>query len=205
MEKPRTISYALSPRAQSRRYVSIAFVGFIHVALLYALVTGLAPKIVKNMQRDFSTHVIETEVEKPKETAKLPPVPLEKPKLNTAVEPKIQINQPSSSPITVATANPQPAADTQASSIGSTHSRPPYPPNARRLSQQGRVILKLTISPQGSVVRADIVQSSGFPELDQTAQSWVVAHWRYSPAILHGVPVASTAMAAVKFDLKSSG
>lgn len=202
MQNPRAAVHFEQAQQPSRRYAGIVFVGIVHVALLYALVAGLAPKIVKNVQRDFAAHVIEMQVEKPKETVK--PPTLEKPKLNTAVEPKFHIDTPERSPISVAPANLQPAADTQASTIGSTHSRPPYPPIARRLSHQGRVVLSLTISPEGAVVRAGIVQSSGFPELDETAQSWVVAHWRYQPAIQGGVPVMSTAIAAIKFDLKTA-
>ncbi len=195
--------YGMSPQGQSRRYVSIAFVGLIHVTVIYALATGLAPRIVKNVQHEMTAQVIQAQPEKPKETVKPSPLPLEKPKLNTAVAPKIQIDQTSPSPISVAAANPQPAADSQASAIGSSHSTPPYPPTARRLSQEGRVLLRLTITPQGTVSSADIAQSSGYPELDTTAQAWVVAHWRYKPAMLHGVPVASQIMAAVKFDLNA--
>ena len=203
MEEPRGFINALSPRAQARRYVSMAVVGLIHVVVIYALVTGLAPQIAKNAHRELSARVIATQPEKPKQVVKLRPPPLEKPKLNTAVAPKIQINQPAQSSISVAPANPQPAADRRAAAVGSTHTRPPYPPAARRLGQEGRVVLRLTISPQGAVVRADVVQSSGYPELDQTAQAWVIAHWRYQPAVTHGVPVTSQTMAAVRFDLNS--
>lgn len=203
MQNPRTLVYALSPRAQARRYVSIAIVGLIHAVFLYGLVTGLVPKVAQKMQHEFSARIIQTETEKPKETVKLPPPQLEKPKVDTAVEPKIEINQSASSPITVAKANPQSNPDTGATAVGSTHSTPPYPPDARRLSQQGRVILKIMISPEGKVVSAEVAKSSGYPELDKTAQEWVVAHWRYKPAMKGGVPVMSETMAAVRFDLKS--
>lgn len=203
MQRPGVVTHFTPQQPPSRRYAVIASVGILHLAFIYALMNGLAPKIVRVVQHEVSTRVIETQVEQPKETVKPVQPTLIKPQINTAVEPQIKINAPSQSPISVAPAQSAPS-DTQASAIGSTHSRPPYPPDARRLGQQGRVELQLTISAEGKVLKADIVKSSGFPELDQTAQSWVVAHWRYQPAIQGGVAVMSTALAAVKFDIKSA-
>lgn len=79
---------------------------------------------------------------------------------------------------------PAPTPDGAASAVGSTHTIPPYPAVARRLGQQGVVALQLMISPSGEVTAVDIVQSSGFPELDQTAAAWVKARWKYKPAVL---------------------
>ena len=84
------------------------------------------------------------------------------------------------------------APDTAAASIAGTHTTPPYPGIARKMGEQGTVKLRLTISPQGVVTAADVVQSSGFPDLDQTAVSWVMSHWKYKPAVQAGVAVTST-------------
>ena len=65
-------------------------------------------------------------------------------------------------------------------------------------------MLRLTISPNGDVVAAEIARSSGFAELDAEAVSWVVAHWKYKPAIVAGLAVTSQTQAAVKFDLKQT-
>jgi len=85
--------------------------------------------------------------------------------------------------------------------ILSTHTVPPYPPIARRLGEEGKVTLRLTVSAEGRVTRADIVTSSGRDELDQTAQAWILAHWAYKPALDNGVAVASQVMAVVTFSL----
>src|SRR5262249_52846026 len=92
--------------------------------------------------------------------------------------------------------------DAAAASITSTHTTPPYPGLARKMGEQGTVKLRLTISAQGVVAGADVVQSSGFPDLDQTAVNWVLTNWKYKPAVRGGVAIASTALAAVVFSLK---
>jgi outer membrane biosynthesis protein TonB len=45
--------------------------------------------------------------------------------------------------------------------ILSTHTVPPYPPIARRIGAEGKVTLRLTVSAEGRVTRADVVTTSG--------------------------------------------
>ncbi|MBV8977162.1 MAG: energy transducer TonB [Alphaproteobacteria bacterium] len=97
------------------------------------------------------------------------------------------------------------APDSAASAIAATHTIPDYPALARHMGWEGKVVLHLSISPQGIVTAADVVRSSGYDELDQAAVSWVIAHWRYNPAIEDGSPVASETDAAVVFNLRNAG
>src|SRR5687768_15842604 len=72
--------------------------------------------------------------------------------------------QPSNDP-------PQPAIpDRGPVGIAATRTTPPYPVIARRVGWEGTVMLRLTVTPQGRVSRADVVTSSGHVELDRTAQ-----------------------------------
>ena len=87
--------------------------------------------------------------------------------------------------------------------ILSTHTVPPYPAIARRLGEEGKVTLRLTVSAEGRVTQAEIVSSSGREDLDQTAQAWIVAHWTYKPALDNGAPVATQVLATVTFSLSS--
>jgi protein TonB len=73
--------------------------------------------------------------------------------------------------------------DRSAVSITAARTVPPYPPIARRIGAEGKVTLRLTVSADGRVSQADIVNSSGRDDLDQTAQQWIVAHWTYRPAL----------------------
>lgn len=85
--------------------------------------------------------------------------------------------------------------------ILSTHTVPPYPPIARRLGEEGKVTLRLAVSAEGRVTEAEIVRSSGREDLDQAAQSWIVAHWTYKPAQDNGVAVTSQVLATVAYSL----
>lgn len=196
------------------RIVGIGFVGLLHVIAIYAIVVGLVPKFT----RPPDPPPIQATLDEPKQ----PPVPVKPTDVPTVDLPddtqvnvpppvvEIQQDTPSAPlnpavsdhpPVTVA----QPATpDTAAAAIGSTHTTPPYPSLARKLGEQGQVQLRLTISPQGVVTAAEVVRTSGFADLDQAAVSWVLANWKYKPAMQAGSPVASTANAIVVFNLKTA-
>lgn len=96
-------------------------------------------------------------------------------------------------------------ADSGPFGIAATHTTPPYPPMEQRLGHQGTVILRLTISPQGAVVDAAVVRSSGYERLDEVARAWVLAQWRYRPAVRGGVAVPASGTVSVTFDLRQAG
>ena len=83
-----------------------------------------------------------------------------------------------------------------------THTTPDYPPVSRRLGEQGTLRLKLSITAQGAVSDAMVVNSSGHPRLDEAAVDWVKAHWRYQPAMRGPSAVPSTTDAVVTFKLQ---
>ncbi len=94
--------------------------------------------------------------------------------------------------------------DTAARGVMSTHTTPPYPSIEARLGHTGTVTLRLEISADGIVTNARVENSSGSDALDQAAVQWVIAHWRYQPAMHNGVAVPTTTEAMVKFDLRSA-
>lgn len=93
------------------------------------------------------------------------------------------------------------APDRAPFAIASTRTTPPYPVIARRVGWEGTVLLRLTVSPQGRVSRADVVTSSGHIELDSAAQDWVVSHWTYRPAIKDGAAIEAQILTKVLFSL----
>ncbi len=75
--------------------------------------------------------------------------------------------------------DPQP--DVLAQPIPGQNTPPDYPPQARRLNQQGRTLLRARVNAQGQVEQVQIVESSGFPALDQSALR-AVERWQFTPA-----------------------
>lgn len=76
-----------------------------------------------------------------------------------------------------------------------------YPPLARRLNEQGAVLLKFVVTPQGTVENPVVVNSSGFADLDAAAIE-AVKTWRYKPARKGDVPIAVQIEANVRFQLR---
>ena len=188
-----------------RRAIALGGVGVLHIAAVYALITGMVPQIAKLIPPDLQIEFLDRTI--PMKPAPIPTLPvLTQPTDATPLDPKmpdINIADDGNKSITItSTSHARSATDAGATGVSSTHSTPPYPDQARILSHQGTVLLQLTVSPHGDVVAADIARSSGFAELDSAAVSWVLAHWKYKPAIIAGVAVTSQTQAAVKFDLK---
>ena len=79
--------------------------------------------------------------------------------------------------------------------------KPPYPPLARRMGYQGRLIVRLLVSPLGRVDRVDLVKSSGYSILDRAAVR-TLRKWRFRPAIRGGHPVSYWVEVPVVFSLR---
>ena len=48
---------------------------------------------------------------------------------------------------------------------------PPYPPISRENGEEGRVVLKIMVSPEGKVTNVGVAKSSGFARLDRAARN----------------------------------
>jgi len=77
-----------------------------------------------------------------------------------------------------------------------------YPTEAVQAGHQGQIGLAFTITAEGTVQDPHILNSSGYPELDQAALA-CVQNWRYKPAIRNNVPVAVPWRASVSFGLNA--
>ena len=78
---------------------------------------------------------------------------------------------------------------------------PPYPALSKRLGEQGKVVVRVLIGPDGLPQKAEVRQTSGFERLDQTAISTVMK-WRYVPGKRGGVPEAMWFNVPINFVLK---
>lgn len=79
--------------------------------------------------------------------------------------------------------------------------KPPYPEIARRRGYEGTVRLKVEVLASGEVGRIWVKESSGYEVLDRSALK-TVQDWRFIPARFGGIPVKSTVIIPVTFQLK---
>ena len=77
---------------------------------------------------------------------------------------------------------------------------PVYPRVARRLGWEGRVVLRVRVTPDGTVRSVEILESSGRQCLDEAAREAALT-WRFEPALKRGQPVAAVCLRAIRFRL----
>jgi protein TonB len=77
---------------------------------------------------------------------------------------------------------------------------PPYPERARERGEEGRAVVRITIAADGQIEKVELLQSSGFDELDQAALE-LLRKGPYAPARRAGVSIASKLRMSVPFRL----
>lgn len=79
---------------------------------------------------------------------------------------------------------------------------PPYPPLSRRLGEQGRVMVRVFVDPNGAPAQIELRESSGHPRLDDAA-ALAVRRWRFVPARRGTEPVGAWVLVPISFNLRS--
>lgn len=179
------------------RITAIVIVALIHVALGYALVTGLAYEAAKKVITRVTTINIEEEVKK----EELPPPPPPKP-MNLPPPPKIitpvVVPQTLATPQPVYTPEPQPTVApivppkveprfTPKSAVpkgnpGNWATTNDYPSRALREERAGTTGFRVTIGPDGKVTDCQVTSSSGHADLDEATCSNIRRRARFTPA-----------------------
>jgi protein TonB len=75
---------------------------------------------------------------------------------------------------------------------------PVYPPAAARRGEEGTVALLVHVAPTGVPRSVEVIQSSGFKALDESARNAVLT-WHFHPGIREGTPVDSDFTLQVRF------
>jgi protein TonB len=204
------------------RIVAIIIVALIHVALGYALVTGLAYSAAKKLVERVTTVDIE---EPPPEEEPPPPPPDEVvPPPIVAPPPPININ-PNPPPIQVVDTPPPPAPPIPRAAPPAPPAPPPapskargatpdgqgrwaariqenYPARAIRDEIQGSVGVRVTIGANGRVTACTVSSSSGSPILDEAACDGMTRYARYNPALDDaGNPTTGSATTRIVYQL----
>ena len=167
------MSYAVQ-RDSSRRLTGLVAVVAFHVVLVYALVHGLARKIVEVVRAPLETKIIE-EIK--------PPPPYIPP-------PEVQVQVPTVSAPTitaVTTVKPPEEYRTPAVIDAKTCEKPPYPAAALRGNETGTVRLRFLIDVDGKVLDSKVERTSGSRRLDEAARAGL-SLCKFKPATLNGRP-----------------
>jgi protein TonB len=177
----------------SRRLVTVAFVLLLHVATVYALVTGPARQAVDILHPPIET-LLPDEIEPP---ATPPPPPLLPPMPQFAMPtppdiplPEIRVRQPgppaarassnaivpvthekAPEPAAVVRTLPEPARVSPHVEVGKNCLVPDYPAAAKAAGEAGTVALRFLVDTNGRVVESQVETSSGFPRLDEAARA----------------------------------
>ncbi|MDA5194756.1 energy transducer TonB [Govanella unica] len=206
------MSYA-NQQSSSTRMVGFGIVVLMHVAVGYALQSGLARSVIEVIRGPIETKIIEEQ--KPDDKEPPPPPPkFDQPPPPFVPPPEISIDMPAESSSTTAISNvqskvsapapvaaPKPAQPDTPPQSTKRNSQPEYPPSARRAGEEGTVILLLYVKEDGRIGEAKVDKSSGFNRLDEAAQKEAERNWRFKPATKDGKPVAAWTKVAVTFRL----
>lgn len=211
------LDYAYTRHAHRRgaqpHLTAIMLVGGLHVIIAFGLINALKDVQVADIPDRIRTDFIPDEPSEapvtppPRPTVFRPPPPIV-PTLDQVVivqrppGPSTAISEPRPADPPGMTVAPPPPPVTPPRAIVETQTGPTYPVLSRRLREEGTVRLRLTIGTDGSVIAADIIQSSGHMRLDDAAVDWVLRHWRYEPAMQGTMPLEATTEAALEFQLR---
>jgi len=202
---------ALTPQPTNPvgRGASIALVVLLHIAIIYALVTGLARRMVEVVRHPIETKIIEEA--KPVAPDLPPPAPLPVPKFEVPPPPyipppEVHIQPPPApqtaivvtTPVTPAAPIPPPVARAaEALPHASVHTppvidatqceKPEYPAAARRFRESGTVVLRILVGVDGSVISSEVKTSSGSKRLDEAAREGL-SLCRFKPGMVDGKP-----------------
>lgn len=78
---------------------------------------------------------------------------------------------------------------------------PPYPPLSRRMGEEGKVILRVSVTPQGNADSVEVRTSSGSSRLDDAARK-TVFNWKFIPAKRGDTAVHSWVLVPIIFKLE---
>lgn len=211
------MSYLLARPSSTRRGSLLGIVVALHVgvALLILAAKTVVPQL---LETPLIVDLIQP-MEPPKLT-EAKPLPMVRPQ-PMAPRPQARVPQPAALESTTSTvaannapvavpAEPKPAPSLPASEPV-TQARfdadylknpaPSYPPSARRMGEEGKVVLHVQVSPQGSAEQVDIKASSGSVRLDEAAAN-TVRHWKFIPARRGDTPVQSWVLVPIIFKLE---
>ena len=210
------MDYAQQQRSWGKHLPSIALVVLLHIALGYALVTGLARRVVEVIKQPIETKIIE-EIKKPPPDVPPPPPPklaappppfIPPPEINIQV-PQVQ-TQPTITTVTTTPpppgpqviappappAPPKPAGPPVRKEFKAAYRvEPQFPRQALRDGLSGRVVAHVYVEPNGSVSDVKIISSTS--RIFDREVIRALSQWKFNPE-----PVGFIGEYEIVFNLK---
>lgn len=209
-------------RDRTARSIAVGVAVIFHVALLWLLLTHAPARNALRAMAPIVIDVIVPSTDPPRATP--PPKPQVKPlqrAIPAHVEPPAIIGAPAEAPATFAAPPPpEPMPLPPAEAIVAPEPTPPvplipprfdaaylqnpvppYPPLARRMREQGKVILRVLVDADGLPERVELRTSSGSARLDQSAQDTVKA-WKFVAARQGERNVSAWVLVPITFTLE---
>ena len=205
------MDYAQSQRNPVKHLPSITMVVLLHLALGYALVTGLARKVVEVIKQPLETKIIE-EIKKPPPDVPPPPPPklapppppfIPAPEINIqapvqlapaiTVAPAITPPAPAPPPVAAPVAPPQPVVRREYKA--SFRVEPTYPRQAISSGITGKVIAWVRVAPNGNVTDVQIRESTN--RIFDREVIRALSQWKFNPE-----PVGFIGEYEIVFNLK---
>ena len=208
----------------TNRIIGLVVAAIVHIALGYALVTGLAYEAVKKaVDRVTTVDIEEPPPEEepppppPEEVPDVPPPPVAPPPpMNIAPSPPPIRTQPTIPPpappvLRVPPPAPPPPPPPPSKARGASPDnlnrwagriQQDYPSRALRAEEQGVVSMRITIGANGRVESCAVTGSSGSSTLDDAACRGMQRYARYNPALNDaGNPIQSTTSQSIRYVL----
>ena len=180
------MDFSQKQRDPAKRAAGIGLVVLLHIALIYALINGLARKVVEVVKPPLETKIIQNIKPPPPPPPPPPPLAIPPPEVVTTPPPVTATTAPTPPPPPRVVAPAAAAPYTPTVQKGSC-TPPEYPAASEQAGEAGRVVLALLIGPDGKVLSSKVDTTSGFPRLDRAAvQALSLCH--FSPPMVDGKP-----------------
>jgi len=177
------LDFAQQQRSPTKHMIGFGVVIALHIVVGWALVNGLARKVIEVVKAPIETKLIEEVKPPPPPPENLPPPPKNLPPPPSFVPPpEVVVTPPPvpqqtittttiappAAPVVIAPAAPEappappvrPAARAAIIDVGSCE-KPPYPAAAIKADATGLTRIRFTIDPTGRMVKAEIEKPSG--------------------------------------------
>jgi protein TonB len=208
-------------KTPAKRASLFVLVGGLHILVLVLVLTVVARPEIQKTLASLNVRLIELRPEPeppkveppkprpspapPRKTLATPPPVLVAAQPSPVVSSFVVVPQPPVrvvEPVPQAVVAPAPVVAPRFDADYLQNPKPVYPAISRRLSEEGRVVLRVKVSHSGLPLSVDIKQSSGFVRLDDAARG-AVERWKFVPAKQGGEAIEAWVLVPLHFSLDS--